>query len=127
MSELDISYSGYAVRYELNEKLSEGLGNPVYEYWVTSPDDETLREFGSAASAHRDARAFARTCFVYGGHEFPQTTEMIPTSIVAVGKQCVSSYLVLIQGLSAVEAGELLDLDQATVSQYISNFAHLNR
>jgi hypothetical protein len=111
----------------VNEKLSEGLGNPVYEYWVTGPDDETLREFGSAASAHRDARAFARTCFVYGGHEFPQTTEMIPTPIVAIGKQCVGSYLLVTQDLSSTEVGELLNVEPNTVSQYVSNFAHLNR
>jgi hypothetical protein len=125
--QLDISYSGYSVRYEPNEELSEGLGNPVYEYWVTSPEEEILREFGSAASAHRDARAFARTCFVYGGHEFPQTTDMIPISIVALGKPCVASYLLLIQDLSSGEVAELLDLEIKTVSQYVSNFAHLNR
>lgn len=128
MSELDIRYGEYRVLCEVDEVLDEHFNDrTVKQYWVEDSSGESIRDFGTDITGLRDARAFARLAFVYGGVDFPADPSAIPIEFVAEGKPAVAAYLCVVVGLSKRETGQRLDIATSTVTQYLSDYASLQR
>lgn len=91
------------------------------KYWVKTAEG-TVYEFseGDRSENRNKSGAFAMLWFQSGGFEISESESMVPVKIAAMGKPAIATYLDTIHCISRGKIGELLEIKEGTVEQYIS-------